>query len=412
MKTTKVADGIYRITAHVDKKTLFEGLWPLPQGVTLNSFIVRGDESAIIDGVCDWDGVPETLYAQLSQMDVRLKDIRYAVLNHLEPDHTGWLSSLRNIHGDFEIVTTKKGAELVTAFYGLDIPVRIVKSGDTLDLGGGRRLHFMEIPNVHWPETMATYEESTGTLFPCDAFGSFGGDGSIPFDDELDEGDLAFYRGETLRYYANIVARFSNSVLRAIEKLGGIDVRIVAPAHGIVWRRDPGRIIDLYRRYAAYAKGTAEPVVTVIWGSMYGNTERALGPLLEGIESTGVEARAFRVPDRHISDILASAWESTGIVLGMPTYEYHMFPPVAAVLEDLGHKGVVNREAFRFGSYGWSGGAQKELDEIMNRLKMGWSFLDPVEFRGAPLGDDMELIAGRGKELALRVRERCGLPRK
>lgn len=411
MNTTKVAEGIFRITAHVDTDILFEGLWPLPHGVTLNSFLVRGNESALIDGVCDWDGVPETLYAQLAQMEVELRDIRYAVLNHLEPDHTGWLSSLRALHGDFEIVTTKKGEELVRAFYGLDIPVRTVKSGDSIDLGGGKRLLFTEIPNVHWPETMATYEESTGTLFPCDAFGSFGGDGSIPYDDEMDEKELGFYRGETLRYYANIVARFSDSVLRAIEKLGGIDVRIVAPAHGIVWRRDPGYIIDLYRRYAEYAKGTAEPVITVIWGSMYGNTERAVASLLEGIESAGIKTRVFRVPETHESYILSSAWESTGIVLGMPTYEYHMFPPMAAVLEDLGRKGVVNREAFRFGSYGWSGGAQKELDEIMNRLKMKWNFIEPLEFRGAPTEKDLAILRERGRDLALRVKKRCGLAR-
>ena len=369
------------------------------------------NDRALIDGVCDWDGVPETLYAQLAQMEVELRDIRYAVLNHLEPDHTGWLSSLRALHKDFEIVTTKKGEELVRAFYGLDIPVRTVKSGDSIDLGGGTRLLFTEIPNVHWPETMATYEESTGTLFPCDAFGSFGGDGSIPYDDELGEKELEFYRGETLRYYANIVARFSDSVLRAIDKLGGVDVRIVAPAHGIVWRRDPGRIIDLYRRYAEYAKGTAEPVITVIWGSMYGNTERALAPLLEGIESAGVGARVFRVPETHESFILASAWESTGIVLGMPTYEYHMFPPMAAVIEDLGRKGMVNREAFRFGSYGWSGGAQKELDEITKRLKMNWHFIEPLEFRGTPTEQELAVLRERGKEIARRVRERCGLPR-
>ncbi len=409
MHNTLVTEGIYRLSAKV-RDMLFEGIWPIPHGVSLNSYIVKGDEVAIVDGVCGWDGIPETLYAQLAEMDVDIKDIRYVVLNHLEPDHSGWLESFMKLTDGFEIVSSAKGIEVAKAFYGFDDRYRFrsVRSGDTIDLGGGRKLLFEEIPNVHWPETIATYEMSTGTLLPCDAFGSFGAIADdAPFDDQLSEEQLAFFETETLRYYANIVAAFSLPVKKAMEKLAPVDVRIIAPGHGIVWRRDPGRILRMYARFSSYAAGPAEPEVTVIWGSMYGMTAKGVEPVVEGIKAEGVQAHVHRVPDTHLSYVLASALRSGGIVLGMPTYEYKMFPPVAHALDDLGRKKIANRKAFRFGSYGWSGGAQKELDRLMQSRRMGWDFLAPVEFRGSPAAADLEAIHARGRELARSVRAAC-----
>jgi anaerobic nitric oxide reductase flavorubredoxin len=203
------------------------------------------------------------------------------------------------------------------------------------------------------------------------------------------------------------VAAFSPAVKKAMEKLGPVDIRVIAPGHGIVWRKDPGRILKMYARLSSYPAGPAEPEVTVIWGSMYGMTEKGVEPVVEGIKAQGVPVHVHRVPDTHVSYVLASALRSGAIVLGMPTYEYKMFPPVAHAVDDLGRKRIVNRKAFRFGSYGWSGGAQKELDEILESHRMGWDFLPPVEFRGAPTAADLELIHGRGRELAVAVKAAC-----
>ncbi|MCK4515837.1 MAG: MBL fold metallo-hydrolase, partial [Spirochaetaceae bacterium] len=173
MKTTQVTDGIYRLSANIED-VLFEGIWAIPNGMAMNSYIVKGDKAAIIDGVCDWDGVPETLYEQLDQMDLDVKDIDYVIMNHLEPDHSGWFKSFLKLRDDVTVITSEKGVELVKHFYGYDGDVRAVKHGETLDLGDGRVLLFAEIPNVHWPETIATYDTKSKTLLPCDAFGSFG----------------------------------------------------------------------------------------------------------------------------------------------------------------------------------------------------------------------------------------------
>ncbi len=405
MKTSEVVPGVYRLSANIED-ILFEGFWPIPNGVSLNSYIVQGEKCAIIDGVCNWDGVPETLFAKLDEINVKLEDIDYVIINHMEPDHSGWLDAFKALKGDFTIYCSVKAKKLLDAFYGIVDNVVTVGSGDTLDLGAGRVLAFEDIPNVHWPETMATFDTLSRTIFPCDAFGSFGSvSDDAPYDDTLGEEFIEFFQRETERYYSNIVAAFSYPTLKAIEKVEALDVKVIAPGHGIVWRRDPYRIIRDYKRLAAYSKGPAKPEVAVIWGSMYGMTEMAVRPLVNAIEAEGVPVRVHRVPESNLSHVLDSVWQCSGVALGMPTYEYKMFPPMHSVIDEIGKKKAYNRKAFRFGSYGWSGGAQRELDKILAENKMNWDFVEPVEFNGRPTEEDLKLIRKRGRELARKVKE-------
>ena len=404
MNVTTVTEGIFRLSANVED-ILFEGLWPIPNGVSMNSYIVRGEKTAIIDGVCGWDGVPETLLTQLEQINIAPESIDYVIVNHMEPDHTGWIEDFRKIRPDFTIVTSEKAVPLMEAFFDITGDIMTVGDGDTLDLGDGRVLAFAEIPNVHWPETIATFDTKSGTLMPCDAFGSFGSIGEAAYDDQLSDEQIDFFEKEAIRYYSNIVAAFSQPAAKAIEKCGPLPIKIIAPGHGVVWRKNPKKIIDDYIRYTSYQKGPCEEEVTVIFGSMYGNTEMAVGPAVEALEAEGLKVRVHRVPEDSWGDILTSIWSSTGVVLAMPTYEYKMFPPMAALLEELGRKKVLNRHAFRFGSYGWSGGAQKELDEIVTRYRMGWNFVEPFEFKGKPTEADLEEIRERCRDLAWNVKQ-------
>ncbi len=406
MKTTEVTDGIFRLSANVHD-ILFESIWDIPNGVAMNSYIVKGTTSAIVDGVCGWDGVPETLFEQLNEMQVDIKDIDYVIMNHLEPDHSGWFEAFLRLRGDVTVVASEKGAELVKHFYGYEGEVMAVKHGDTIDLGDGRVLMFAEIPNVHWPETIATYDTKSKTLMPCDAFGSFGAIDDTPYDDQLSQEQIDFFEKEAERYFANIVGPFSVFVERAIAKLADIEINVVAPGHGIVWRKNPNKIISDYIRYAGYSKGPAKEEITVLYSTMYGMTGRGVDPVVEGIKSVGLPVNVHKIPETDWSHIIASVWRSSGVVIGTPTYEYKMFPPMAAVLEEIGRKKALNRKAFRFGSYGWSGGAQKELDDIVERNRMKWEFLEPVEFRGAPTEEHLGLLRARGAELAGAVKEWC-----
>ncbi|MCG8451842.1 MAG: FprA family A-type flavoprotein [Spirochaetales bacterium] len=404
MNVSTVTDGIFRLSTNVEN-ILFEGLWPIPNGVSLNSYIVKGEKTALIDGVCGWDGVPEELFAMLDKIGVAPESIDYVVVNHMEPDHSGWIEDFKKIREDFTIVTSKKAVPLMKSFFDVTNDIMVVGDGDTLDLGDGRVLAFAEIPNVHWPETIATFDTKSGTLMPCDAFGSFGSIGEAAYDDQLSEEQIAFFENEAIRYYANIVAAFSLPVQKAIAKCAPLPIKIIAPGHGIVWRKNPQKIIDDYIRYASYQKGPCENEVTVIWGSMYGNTEQTINTVVRELEQNGIKVHAHRVPEDSWGDVLASIWSSTGVVLAMPTYEYKMFPPMAAVLDELGRKKVLNRQAFRIGSFGWSGGAQKELDEIMQRHRMNWSFLESVEFQGKPTEEHLTLIKERCAQLAQNIKD-------
>ncbi|MDR1317595.1 MAG: FprA family A-type flavoprotein [Spirochaetales bacterium] len=398
MRAREIAGGIYRIGANITNGDLFEGMWAIPDGVSLNAYIVRGEKTALVDLIRDWDDAPMKIRDQLASISVDVKKIDYLILNHLEPDHTGWLGMFRDLCPGAEILTTVKGAALVKSFYGIEDGVRTVKTGDTLDLGAGKKLVFVEAPNVHWPETMLSYEPSAGVLFSCDAFGSYGSVGAELFDDELSAEGHAFFEKETLRYYANIVAGFSSFVEKAIAKLEGLEINIIAPSHGILWKENPRTIISRYLRYAAYAKGPAEPEVTLVWGSMYGNTEKLVEAATEGLKESAVPVHVFQTPHDDISRILAAAWKSTGLIFGMPTYEYKMFPPMAHVIDELGRKKIFGRKVFRFGSFGWSGGAAKDLAEIT--AKFNWTFIEQVEFSGCPGSADYELVKTRAKELA------------
>ncbi|MBW6484835.1 MAG: FprA family A-type flavoprotein [Syntrophobacterales bacterium] len=406
MKGEKITDGIYRLGVNLSGDLLFEGMWPIPDGISINSYVVRGKTTALIDLVEDIGEKPAEYEQALASLSLKPTDIDCLIINHMEPDHTSWLPEFYRRNPDLEFYITAKGAAVLKAFCGIEKNVHIVKTGDTLDLGAGKMLTFYEAPNLHWPETMVTFESSSGVLFSCDAFGSYGAITDTIFDDQLSSDQYDFFMQEALRYYANIVAAFSSFVEKAISLLKNLDIKIIAPSHGIVWRENPGAIIAAYSLLARYMNGPAEPEITVIWSSMYGNTEKVVAAMIQGARSEGIPVHVYRTPKDDIGFILASAWKSAGLIIGMPTYEYRMFPPMAWVLDMFARKKVMNKKVLRFGSFGWSGGAQRELETLTEKLK--WDFMSPVEWQGAPTEDVFTLAAARSRELAAKIKAEFG----
>ncbi|MFA6505696.1 MAG: FprA family A-type flavoprotein [Treponemataceae bacterium] len=402
MKAYPIADSVFCLHADIDTDDLFEGIWPIPHGVSLNSYLVKGEKIALLDLVRDWFGAPTQLSDELASIGVSFKDIDYLILNHLEPDHTGWLAEFKALNPKVEIISTAKGIELVKSFYKINEGLRAVKTGDTLDLGAGKILHFIETPNVHWPETMMSWEPISGTLFTCDGFGSFGKLGDRVFDDQFSALEHEFFEKESLRYYANIVSSFSVFVERAVKKIEELNVKCVAPSHGIVWRKQPMKIVERYLKYARYMNGPAEKKIAIIWGSMYGNTRKGLDAVIKGIEAEGVPYSIRRVPNEDVSYVLADAYESAGLVLAMPTYEYAMFPPMAYAIDIMKRKHVHGKQVLRIGSWGWVGGAKKEFEAAVEGLK--WTCLEMKEWAGAPGESDLVELEAKGRELAKAVK--------
>lgn len=383
MAAIEIRPGVYWIGVNDRTTDLFEGLWPITQeGVSYNSYLVNDDKKAIIDLV---KGIKtDEFLSQVAQI-IQLSDLDYIVVNHMEQDHTGILRAMTRLAPKAKILGSPKTVDMVKTFYDITDNVVAVEDGETISLGK-KDLQFFSTPFVHWPETMMTYEMSHRILFSCDGFGGYGALRGAVFDDDSTDAD--FYEREALRYYANIVARFSKAVLRAIDKLSDLPVEVIAPSHGLIWRKDPQTIVGLYRKWANYASGDTEPAITLLYGTMYGNTEAMMNSVAQGISSASVTFDVFDAARTHVSYVLPSLWTRAGVVVGAPTYEGHLFPPVAQALEIAGDKGVKNKKLAMFGSYGWSGGALKHLEHIVEPLD--WQMVGSLEFIGAPSQEELK----------------------
>ena len=372
MPPIEIKPDIYWIGVNDRTTDLFEGLWPITQeGVSYNAYLINDEKKAIIDLAKALK--TDEFFSQIDQV-IDISKLDYVVVNHMEPDHSGVLTTLRRIAPQAIILGTEKTRAMLESFYGITEGVQVVQDGETLSLGQ-HTLQFVYTPFVHWPETMMTYEASKQILFSCDAFGSYGAFRGAIFDDECI--DPNFYEREALRYYVNIVAVFSRPVLKAIEKLAGVSVSVIAPSHGLIWRKNPGHIVELYKKWAEYATGPTETGVTLIYGSMYGNTEKMMNAVAQGVSSEDVSVSIFDVTHTHVSYILPSLWTQRGVVVGAPTYEGSLFPPMVQMLEMAAVKKIQNKKVARFGSYGWSGGAQRRFESLIEPLKVSSEILGP-----------------------------------
>lgn len=377
---------------------LFEGLWPLqPAGVSYNAYLVNDEEPALIDPV---RVSKSQMFLEHVAEVVDPADLSYLILHHMEQDHTSSLNILRRINPDCTIVCTEKATEMLESFYGITENVTVVEDGDTLELGE-TTLHFFSTPFVHWPETMMTYDPGRQVLFSGDAFGTFGTvDGTVFAEDS---GHLDFYEEEGLRYFADVVAKFSKMVLRAIDKLEDVPVDVIAPAHGPIWRETPEQIVEWYVKWSGYAAGPAEPRVSLVYGSMYGFTERMAQAVAEGVAEAGVPFDLFDAGRVHPGFILPSIWRSSGVLIGAPTYEGEVFPPLRQLLRLVVTKSPKNRTAGFFGSHGWAGGAGREVREILEPLD--WQFAEPVDFAGKPTQADLDEGRALGRAIAESVQK-------
>jgi anaerobic nitric oxide reductase flavorubredoxin len=390
MSAIEVRPNISWIGVNDRTTDLFEGLWPIDQeGVSYNSYLICDQKNVLIDLTKAFKS--DEYLAQMARI-VDIADIDYVVINHMEPDHSGLLFLFRQLAPKAVFLATEKACDMLEAFYGITENVESVADGETLSLGD-HELRFVTTPFVHWPETMMTYETTQKILFAGDGFGSYGALRGTIFEDEA--ADLSFYEREALRYYATIIAKFSVPVLKAIDKLRDVPVEVIAPAHGLVWRSNPRRIVELYEKWAHYVSEPGELAATLVYASMYGNTEHAMNAVAQGISAEGVPLQIFDAGRTHAAYILPSIWANRGVMIGAPTYEAGLFPPTAHLLDLALRKRMFNKKAAWFGSYAWSGGAQKEIEPLLQSLK--WELTETFEFRGGPTAEDMRAAEEFGR---------------
>jgi len=391
----EIKDGIYWVGVNDRKNDLFESYWPIPDGISYNSYLVKDEKTALIDGVKE--GFTEEFLRKTEPL-TDLEEVDYVVINHMEPDHTGVFPSLRRINPEITFVGTEKTRDLLESFYGITDGIKVVESDDSLDLGS-KTLEFVETPFVHWPETMMTYNREAGILFSGDGFGTYGALSGGIFDDEL---DLEKYSEEAVRYLSNIVGAYSATLQAALAKLKSLDIDVIAPTHGPVWRDDPQRIIDLYDKFSS---GGANPGITIVHGSMYGFTEKVTEEVARGGRSTGLKDLEVLDSSRvHPSYLVSEAWKRRGLIIGSPTYESRAFPPVSNFLGLVEKKKLKDRVAGIYGSYGWGGGSAKEIKDTAETLN--WNLVSsPVEFNGDPSEDQLESGFELGRKVAKSIED-------
>ena len=391
----EIKDGIYWVGVNDRKNDLFESYWPIPDGISYNSYLVKDEKTALIDGVKE--GFTEEFLRKTKPL-TDLEEVDYVVINHMEPDHTGVFPSLRRINPEITFVGTEKTREMLESFYGITDGVKVVESDDSLDLGS-KTLEFVETPFVHWPETMMTYNREGGILFSGDGFGTYGALSGGIFDDEL---NLEKYSEEAIRYLSNIVGAYSATLQAALAKLKGLDIDVIAPTHGPIWRDDPQRIIDLYNKFSS---GGANPGITIVHGSMYGFTEKVTEEVARGGRSTGLKDLEVLDSSRvHPSYLVSEAWKRRGLIIGSPTYESRAFPPVSNFLGLVEKKKLKDRVAGIYGSYGWGGGSAKEIKDTAETLN--WNLVSsPVEFNGDPSEDQLESGFELGRKVAKSIED-------
>lgn len=381
MKKIIVSNKAHYIGVNDRKKNLFENNWPLPYGVSYNSYLIADEKTALIDTL---EFGSKDDYLEEIEAILQGKTLDYLIVNHMEPDHSSMIGWLIKSYPQVKIVTNSKAFKMLDAYYGVNKDsLYEVKEGDVLDLGY-HKLKFVMTPWVHWPETMMTYDMTDSMLFSCDAFGSFGTlDGGI-FDDEI---NFSFFEDEMRRYYSNIVGKYSHMVQKAFDKLKGVPVKFVCPSHGPVWRKNPEKAIELYNKWSLHE---AEDGVVIAYASMYGNTEKMADYVARLIAEHGVKnIRIYDVSKTHASYILNDIWKYKSVILGSSAYNSGMHPMMQHLCNELEVLNPKNKNYALFGSYSWSGGGLKSL--IPFAEKMSWNRVaDPVEVMGSPKISEME----------------------
>ena len=395
----KITDRIYYVGVNDRNKNLFEGLWPLPAGVSYNAYLIDDEKTCLIDTVEADFFMPflENLREVLGD-----RQLDYVVVNHMEPDHSGSLTLLRQFFPGIQVIGNKKTFDMMRGFYKIEDGLVEVKNGDSIELGA-QKLDFVLTPMVHWPETMMTMVSPAGSsegviLFSGDAFGCFGALNGAWIDEQMNCDD---YWMEMVRYYSNIVGKYGTPVQMALKKLAGVKVDYICSTHGPVWHQYAEKVIALYDRLSKYE---TEPGLVICYGTMYGNTERAAEVIARAAAEAGVKNIVMHnVSKTHHSYIIRDVFRYGALIVGAPTYNTGLYHEMNVLLDELSQKDIKGRLFGYFGSFSWASKAISEIkrwnDERLHYEEVG----TPVEIRQALSAETFAQCEALGRAMAEKI---------
>lgn len=391
MKPLEIKKGIYWVGAvGWNVKTFHGHTYNTARGTTYNAYLIIDEKITLVD----------TVYAPFAnEMIEKIRaivppgKIDYVIANHVEPDHSGAMPALMKLCPKAKVFGTAKCKEGLYRYYYEDWDFQTVKTLDKLSLGK-RTLTFVEAPMIHWPDSMFTYCAEEKLLMPNDAFGQHYA-ASERFDDEVDEGQLM---DEAAKYYGNILWPLSSLIIRKIEEVQKMNIPIttIAPSHGIIWRKDPAKIINAY---VSWAKNEVKKKIVVVYESMYGATEKMGRRIIEGISDAGVSVKLFDIASSDRTEVIGEMLDAKGYLFGSSTHDNNMLPSIASFLEFVKGLKPKQRLAGIFGSYGWSGGAVASMEKIVKESGIE-VVMPPISFKYMPDAFDLEKCYNYGKEFA------------
>ena len=365
------------------------------RGTTYNAYLIRDEKTALIDTVkCNFAEELARNVEELTNFD----KIDYIIVNHVEMDHSGSLPEIAKLAKNAKIIACQRGKDAIIDHYGHDFDgVEVVKTGDELKLGK-HTLRFIETPMLHWPDSMFTYDVEDKILFSNDAFGEHFAS-SERFDDEADQQMLW---EECKTYYANILTPFAPLIIRKVQEVVKMDIsiEIIAPDHGVIWRKDPAKIIDAYLRWSSFVPTQK---VIIVFDTMWGSTDKMARAIEAGVASEGVDVRLLKLRATDQTDIVTEILDAKAVIMGSPTLNSGMFPTASSFLTYItGLKPRGKLWAF-FGSFGWGGGAVRGMVEVAK--KAGFDVYEPtVEVKYVPDMEDLKKCFDFGRQIAQKIK--------
>ena len=359
----KVTDDLYWIGGNDRRLALFEGVYQIPRGVSYNSYLLMDEKTVLLDTV---DKAVKGVFFENIEKVLDGRKLDYLVVHHMEPDHSEAIWEVVMRYPEVKIVCNAKIAQMMKQFFSFDVDARVVlvKEGDTFHTGK-HNLVFVSAPMVHWPEVMVSYDTTDKILFSADAFGTFGALNGALFADEVDF--PRDYLDEARRYYTNIVGKYGVQVQALLKKAATLDIQMICPLHGFVWRKDIGWYLDKYRHWSSYTP--EEQGVVIAYASIYGNTANAADVLACRLRERGVRTEVFDVSVTPASEIIAAAFKYSHLVFAAPTYNSGVFVTMEALLMDLAEHNIQNRTVAFMENGTWAATSARQMGAMLEKCK-------------------------------------------
>lgn len=396
--TRKVTEDLIYVGGSDRRLSRFENLFPIPRGVSYNSYVLLDEKTVVMDTA---DDSISRQYLENVTYALGGRALDYLVVQHMEPDHCAMIDVLLRRYPDAKLVCSAKALSMLNQFYGLDAKERalVVAEGDKLSTGR-HTLHFIMAPMVHWPEVMVTYDEVSRILFSADAFGTFGALAGNIFDDEISFDNI--WMNDARRYYTNIVGKYGAQVQMLLKKASALDIEMICPLHGPIWRSNLGLMLEKYQKWSTYEP--EDKAVMIAYASMYGNTENAANVLACMLAERGVKNIAmYDVSETDVSELVAESFRCSHLVLAAPTYNGGLYPRMESFLADVKALSLQKRTVALLENGTWAPVAAKHMRTVLDSMKDITVLDGAIAIKSAPTDNQLTAFEALADEIAAQI---------